>query len=66
VGKENHGDSNQSAASRPARSKATFASSLRSVSMPASFNCFESFEGHRHVNELGVTERLIAGYDDRP
>jgi transposase len=21
---------------------------------------------HRHVNELGVTERLIAGYDDRP
>jgi NAD(P)-dependent dehydrogenase (short-subunit alcohol dehydrogenase family) len=22
--------------------------------------------GHRHVNELGVTERLIAGYDDRP
>jgi hypothetical protein len=23
-------------------------------------------EGHRHVNELGVTERLITGYDDRP
>ena len=22
-------------------------------------------DGHRHVNELGVTERLIAGYDDR-
>jgi hypothetical protein len=26
----------------------------------------EVFDGHRHVNELGVTERLIAGYDDRP
>jgi hypothetical protein len=23
-------------------------------------------KGHRHVNELGVTERLITGYDDRP
>jgi hypothetical protein len=24
------------------------------------------FDRHRHVNEPGVTERLIAGYDDLP